>query len=186
MPELDAVFVGDPAPLWASLGFTIDDDGCVRASGVRFVLGAESSSIGGFRAAGDTPIEDEHPHPNGVVALDHVVLTTPDLGRTIADLEGQGHELRRTRDTGTDARPMRQAFFKAGPVVLEVVGPRTSTGDGPTRFWGLAWTVADLDATAAYLGERLRPPKTAVQPGRRIATLDRAAGSTVPMAFMSR
>jgi hypothetical protein len=49
----------------------------------------------------------------------------------------------------------------------------------------LAFTVAELDATARFLGERMRPPKEAVQPGRRIATLDRSAGSTVAMAFMS-
>ena len=45
--------------------------------------------------------------------------------------------------------------------------------------------MADLDATARYLGDRLHPAKGAVQPGRRIATLDRGAGSTVAMAFMS-
>ncbi|MBV9662995.1 MAG: glyoxalase, partial [Actinobacteria bacterium] len=59
------------------------------------------------------------------------------------------------------------------------------TGDGPARFYGLAFTVADLDATAAYLGDRLRPAKDAVQPGRRIATLDKSAGSSVAIAFMS-
>jgi hypothetical protein len=70
-------------------------------------------------------------------------------------------------------------------VILEVVGPPQPTEDGPARFFGLAWTVADLDATAAYLGDRLHPAKEAVQKGRRIATLDRTAGSTVAHAFMS-
>jgi len=81
---------------------------------------------------------------------------------------------------------MRQAFFRLGPVILEVVGPlEGSMGDRPPRFFGLAFTVEDLDATAAFFGERLRPSKDAVQAGRRIATLDKAAGSTVAMAFMS-
>jgi hypothetical protein len=54
------------------------------------------------------------------------------------------------------------------------------------RFWGLAMTVADIDACAALLGDRLGPVKDAVQPGRRIATLrHEACGLTVPIAFMS-
>lgn len=80
---------------------------------------------------------------------------------------------------------MRQAFFRLGEIVLEVVGPREPAGEGAPRFFGLAWTVRDLDETAASLAERLHPPKDAVQPGRRIATLDKAAGSSVAMAFMS-
>ena len=80
---------------------------------------------------------------------------------------------------------MVQVFFRLGEVVLEVVGGPQPSGDGPARFFGLAFTVADLDATARYLGDRLHPAKGAVQPGRRIATLDRGAGSTVAMAFMS-
>jgi hypothetical protein len=72
-----------------------------------------------------------------------------------------------------------------GETIAEVVGPPSGSSPGPARFYGLAFTVADLDATALFLGERLRPAKDAVQPGRRIATLDRAVGSTVPLAFMS-
>lgn len=184
MPELDAVFVADPPPSWAELGFVVDGD-TVVVSGVRFVLGAAGKGLTDW-AFGDGEARKTPSHPNGVVALDHLVVTTPDLDRTIAEFEAAGHDLRRVRDTGTDERPMRQAFFKAGEVVLEVVGPRMARGDGPMTLWGLSWTVADLEATAAFLGTRLRPSKPAVQPGRRIATLDRAAGSSVPMAFMSR
>ena len=80
---------------------------------------------------------------------------------------------------------MSQSFFKTGDIVIEVVGEPNGADPGPSRFWGLTYTVADLEATATLLGDRLRPIQNAVQPGRRIATLDRSAGSTVPMAFMS-
>jgi hypothetical protein len=73
-------------------------------------------------------------------------------------------------------------------VIVEVIGapePAEGTAGRPAGFFGLAFTVTDLDATAAWLGPRLHPAKDAVQPGRRIATLDRAAGSTVAIAFMS-
>ena len=58
-------------------------------------------------------------------------------------------------------------------------------GDGE-RLWGLSPTVADLEACARLLGDRLGPIKEATQPGRRIATLRHGAcGLTVPIAFMS-
>ena len=120
-------------------------------------------------------------HPNGVVAIDHVVVTSPDLARTTSALQAVGMEPRRTRDHGA----MRQIFFRLGPVILELVGPPAPGGDGPARFWGIAFTVADLDATARFLGDRLGRVKDAVQPGRRIASLRKEAGLTVPMAFMS-
>ena len=120
-------------------------------------------------------------HPNGVVAIDHVVVTSPDPARTTSALQAVGLEPRRTRDHGA----MRQTFFRLGPVILELVGPPAPDGDGPARFWGIAFTVADLDATARYLGDRLGRVKDAVQPGRRIASLRKEAGLAVPMAFMS-
>jgi len=45
-------------------------------------------------------------------------------------------------------------------------------------------TVDDIDATVALLGELLRPAKGAVQAGRRIATVDKSAGSGVAIAFL--
>lgn len=200
MAELAALLVGDPPDVWADLGFVVDD-GAVHVSGVRHVLGGEKKgirdwSIRGLGADADgidgaafgLPAADARPtpdHPNGVFALDHLVVFSPDLGRTIGALEAAGLDLRRTRDTGTYGAPMQQAFFKLGEVILELVGPKEPSGDGPIRFYGLAWTVRDLDETAAYLGDRLKPAKDAVQPGRRIATLASSGGSTVPHAFMS-
>lgn len=192
--------VADPAEAWSDLGFAVSDGVCVVGE-VSFVLGAEGGrglrgwSIGpvdGMGACEPAPsgassgaASASTGHPNGVVALDHVVITTPDHDRTLKALDAAGYDLRRVRETDTYGTPMRQGFFKHGSVVLEVIGPAEPNGDKPARLWGLAFTVADLDATAAFLGERLHPAKDAVQPGRRIATLDKMAGSTVPLAFMS-
>jgi hypothetical protein len=126
-------------------------------------------------------------HPNGCVAIDHVVVRTPDLDRTTAALEVAGVQPRRTREAGTgpDGVAHLQRFFRLGEVILELVGPAEPSGDGPARFWGLAYTVADLDTTAAYLAGLVTEPRTAVQPGRRIAALRREAGLSVPTAFLS-
>jgi hypothetical protein len=128
-------------------------------------------------------------HANGVNGLDHLVVATPDLDRTVAALTGAGLDLRRTRDAGPGSGPdgarRMQAFFRLGGTILEVVGIEGAHGGGQATFWGLAFTVDDLDATATFLGDRLGPARDAVQPGRRIATLRRDAGSSVAMAFMS-
>jgi hypothetical protein len=81
---------------------------------------------------------------------------------------------------------MQQVFFRAGEVILELVGPVEPKGDGPAGFYGIAVNVADLDATKATLGDRVTDPKDAVQPGRRIATLKtRDLGIATAIAFMS-
>jgi hypothetical protein len=185
--------------VWADIGFAVDG-GSSWVSGAEHRLGAEGRRICGWRLRGAStsaidglPVADgparpklAQTHPNGVIELDHVVVFTPDHARTLKAIEAAGLDLRRIRDADNYEVPMRQGFFKLGPVILEVIGPVEPTGDGPARFFGLAFTVADLDATAAYLGDRLRPSKDAVQEGRRIATLDKNAGSAVAIAFMSK
>ena len=81
---------------------------------------------------------------------------------------------------------LQQVFFRAGEVILEMVGPVEPNGDGPAGFYGLAVNVDDLDATKAHLGDRCTDPKDAVQPGRRIATLKtRDLGIATAIAFMT-
>ena len=211
MALLTALDIDEESSVWRDLGFEVSDT-AVWVSGVAHRLAASptapdgptplagpsvrSWSLWGVTAPSgprdvdglptvvvDDPAEDPGApaHPNGVTGLDHLVVSTPDLDRTLAALDGIGLQLLRVRETPS----VRQGFYRLGPVILEVVGGAQPSGDGPARFLGLAWTCADLDATAAWLGSRLHPAKDAVQEGRRIATLDKAAGSRVSMAFMS-
>jgi len=194
---LSALHIGDPASLWAELGFHLDGD-VAWVDEIACWLGARENGLCSWTLQGaeglhELPLGDQPPvardrapvHQNGVVAIDHVVVATPDLARTVAAFEAAGVELRRIRDAGTDDRPVRQAFFRLGRTVAEVVAQGHRAGSGPASFYGIAFTVRDIEETAAFLGPRLRPAKAAVQSGRHIATLDRSAGSTVPMAFMS-
>lgn len=118
-------------------------------------------------AAAATPAE----HPNGVTAIDHVVLLSPDLDRTVQALTAIGVAPRRERDGELGGRSIRQIFFRLGEVIVEVVGSPGTTSQAPSTLWGITYVVADIDATAAYLGDRTGPIKDAVQPGRRITTL---------------
>src|SRR5688500_18151992 len=119
-------------------------------------------------------------HANGVTEIDHVVMLTPHLDRTIGELEEQGIELRRIREGETGMGTYRQAFFRVGRPILEVV-----EADEPVRFWGITFTVADIDAAAALLGEKRGGVKDAVQPARRIATVRKEAGLGLPVALIS-
>jgi hypothetical protein len=184
---------------WRELGFTVDADGVCAVDGVAIRLGRpgrrisawsllgtpDDTDIDGLRTSMPPPPRDAASHPNGTTAIDHLVAMTPDPARTVAALETHGIEARRTRHTDQYGPPFTQTFFRIGRPILEVIGPEEPAGSEPARFYGIAFTVRDLDATAAMLGDRLGAVKDAVQPGRRIATLRREAGAGVPLAFMS-
>lgn len=206
-PTVDELTVADAPGAWAALGFAVDGDTCVLG-GVRVrlagpaagkglagwsVRGLKSTELDGLPTAssGREPPADSPTHPNGVAGLDHVVAITPQLERTVGALQAAGLDLRRIREEPTPAGAPRQAFFRLGPTILELVQEPPEAierGGGihrPAFFWGLALLAPDLDATAAGLGERVGDIREAVQPGRRIATLCRAAGLSVPVALIT-
>jgi hypothetical protein len=206
-PTIDALTVGDRPEAWSALGFEVDGDTCVvgdvrvRLAGADggkglsgwSLRGVEDADLDGLATtASERPPPSEAPsHANGVTALDHVVAITPALDRTVAALRGGGLDLRRIREEPTPAGGPRQAFFRLGASILEVVQEppeaieRAGGNDRPAFFWGLAFLAPDLDATVAELGDRVGDVRAAVQPGRRIATLRRAAGLSLPVALMT-
>src|SRR4051794_2231603 len=200
---VDELVIADPPELWEELGFRVEADACqigtVRVrldsrAGKRIVSwslrGAGHDQLDGLatQLSSGEARDAAEPHPNGVTAIDHVVAFSPDLDRTVAALKAAGLDLRRIREEPTPAGAPRQAFFRLGEVILECVQlPDSPDLDASrsARLWGLAVRTADMDTTAAYLGDRLGEPRPAVQDGRTIATLRRDAGSTVPLAFMT-
>ena len=206
-PTIDEVVVADEPGSWERAGFSVDDDGSCRVGSVRIrLVGRERGkrildwSLRDADRAGilddgidglATRVSLEPPcapaaHPNGVYALDHIVLITPNQQRTVAALEGAGMVARRTRETDTYGAPFLQTFFRAAEVIVELIGPEEPSDDGPARFFGLAYSVDDLDAAKASLGDGLGEPKAAVQPGRRIATLrHKTFDISVATAFMT-
>ncbi len=203
---LDELVVADAAEAWRACGFAVEGDACIVGEvRIRFapeegrrglsgwsLRGLESVELDGLPTTrSERPAPEVAPeHPNGIAALDHVVAISSDLDRTVAVLEAAGLDLRRVREEPTPAGAPRQAFFALGPAILEVVQePAEATeqagGDRPAFFWGLAFVASDLDATVAYLGDRAGEARDAVQPGRRIATLRRSAGLSLPLALMT-
>lgn len=201
-PTIDELRVADAPARWQALGFAVDADLC-RVGGVRIRLAGTDAGKGivGWSVRDvptadldglPTAISEEPPdvpgeHPNGCERIDHVVIFTPDLERTIASLAEAGIGVRRVRDAGAPESPARQGFFRLGEVILEAVEHEGSRArpDAPATFWGLVFVVPDLDLLAQLLGNRLGSIRDAVQPGRRIATLRREAGLSVPVAFIT-
>jgi hypothetical protein len=170
------IVLGDPPEAWEALGFTVQD-GVIALGDERLHLTGRGGGIlevqaPGVSAADGLPLRagEAHgaaavDHANGASVVDHVVVLTGSLQRTVAALQGAGLDFRRELPG--------MAFFKLGSYILEVV----ERGGDPARFWGLVVVVPDPGAVPGA-----GPVKDAVQPGRRIATVD---GLGTALAFMS-
>ncbi len=205
---IDELTLADAPERWGALGFELDGER-LRLGNVSLRLAGEGTGRGivgwSLRGIASTELDglvtdrSRQPppapapaHPNGVAAIDHVVAMTPALDRTLQALQAAGLDLRRIREQPTPAGAPRQAFFRLGSEILEVVqepeqviAAREDGAARGARLWGLAFVAPDLDRTVAALGEHCGPAREAVQPGRRIATVRRSAGLAVPVALMS-
>ncbi|WP_029117641.1 glyoxalase [Mycobacterium sp. URHB0044] len=197
--------VADPVDAWTRAGFSVGSDAVCRVGGVGIrLLGDGRAGIVGWslrglpsgRALDDldgipTRTSDGNnaipaTHANGVTAIDHVVLLSPDLGRTVEAMAAIGVHPRREREAELGGQPIRQVFFRFGDVIVEVVGSPVTASDGPSTLWGITYVVDDIDATASFFGDRTTPVKDAVQPGRRITTLHhQELGMSVRSAMIS-
>jgi hypothetical protein len=206
-PTIDELVVADEPDRWTAHGFSVADGCCLvgtvrlrligRAGGggivawsLRAISSVELDGLATTRSEAPTRVAAAV-HPNGVVALDHIVAMSPTLDRTVPALQAAGLKLRRIREQPTPAGAPRQAFFRLGEEILEVVqepdrvAAEGAQGDRPARLWGLAFTVEDLDNAVKRFGADAGAVHPAVQAGRQIATLRRSAGLAVPVALMS-
>jgi hypothetical protein len=172
------IVLGDPPEAWERLGFTVED-GVIALGAERLHLSGRGGGILEVTAPGVTADPDGLPlreapaepaagaaHPNGAFAVDHVVVLTGSLARTVGALQDAGLDLRRELPG--------MAFLRLGSYILEVV----ERGGDPPRFWGLVVVVPDPGNVPGA-----GPVKDAVQPGRRIATV---GGLGTELAVMSR
>jgi hypothetical protein len=200
-PRIDWIVIGGPIEPWTQLGLVAQDNRIALAGTGIEVAGDGPPGMLGWAASGladgvddvdgvptfasPTPPPTRVDHPLGARMLDHVVVNTDDLLRTCDAVSvAFGAPLKRVRELGA----IRQGFHRVGPsrtdsLIVEVV----ERPDAPAgaALWGLVVIVDDLDGACASLGEVTGPPKDAVQPGRRIATVRREAGLGVPVALMS-
>lgn len=198
--QLRTVVLGDTAESWRAAGFDVSGAGTLSlgattilldGSGGGFVswlLDGVGADVDGLPTSAAPATPGPAVHPNGITSIDHVVVRSGDVDRTVAALEAAGLEVRGGRSTTSYGAPMRQVFFWAGDVIVELVGPDEGepTTDELTSIFGLALVSPDLDATGRALGELLGAARDAVQPGRLIAGLrGKEVGISLPLAVMT-
>ncbi|MBX7450717.1 VOC family protein [Mycolicibacterium sp. 3033] len=188
--RIDTLMVADPPSAWADAGFTVDADKTCRIGTVGIELVGRDSGFGivgwslgelpphtgddvdGIPTVGsDVAPSAAAVHRNGVTAIDHVVLMSPDLDRTVSALGRLGVHPRRQRDAQVGERAIRQIFYRFGESIVEVVGSPATPNPGPSTLWGITYVVSDIDEAARFFGDRTSTVRAAVQPGRRITTL---------------
>ena len=144
----------------------------IRAAGLQFVLttgraGAAPPAIGTEAAA--------------VVALDHVVVHTPNPDRALG-LYGAKLGLDLRLDRANEKWGARQLFFRCGESVFEVgASLKAPVSDAPDSFGGLAWRVADPDAVQARLaaaGFDVSEVRAGRKPGTKVFTVRDAPAGT--------
>ena len=198
-PRLTGIEIGADRESWSSAGFSVVD-GFVDVAGVRIELTAAPAGVVALRfddlpedvgALDGIPLEIGEPgpsteHPNGAIAIDQVVVATPEFERTASQLERMGLPLKREaiRPLDDDSETqVRQGFVRAGGAVIELVHtgrvPR-----GPAHVWGLGFISDRFDQALADLDGLIGPARPAIQPGRRIATFARDAGLGLPVVLL--
>lgn len=205
---LERLVVGDNPDSWRAAGFTVHGSlmrfgkvtvELVGSDGPRGVLGWKlrgiSTDIDGLVTQPDTSVEvleaipepsGVNEHTNAVFGIDHVVIETGDIERTVGAFEGAGMKERRSAVMETPAGERRQSFLWAGRVILEIIGPMSPKSEKETMIWGLALVTGNLQTTSHVLEEKLSEPRDAVQPGRKIATMKTAdLDISVPIVIMS-
>src|SRR5262249_54469293 len=134
---IDELTIADPPQAWAALGFAVEGDICVVGDvRIRLAGAGERRGLTGWSLRGVEAIDldglstissDRQPpgeapaHPNGITGPAPVAAITPALGGPAAALEAAGLDLRRIREELTPAGAPRQAFFRLGATILEVV-----------------------------------------------------------------
>ena len=178
---------GEPAA-WVRLGFALQEDGSAPVGGLRLVPGRRRAAGGGRRAGGRAArtgwrsrrrrrrSASAGEHPNGALAVDHVVAFTDDLDAR-SPLWSAGPERRcgacraaaRHADGLPPARPARARGRRRGPSARRCGGSSSwsPTSTRARASWGRCWATCGA----------------AVQPGRRIATVRPEAGVPVALAL---
>jgi catechol 2,3-dioxygenase-like lactoylglutathione lyase family enzyme len=124
---------------------------------------------------------------SAVPGLDHIVVHTPNPDRALG-LYGAKFGLDLRLDRSNEAWGARQLFFRCGETVFEVgASLKAPVSDAPDRFGGLAWRVADPEATHARIaaaGFNVSEVRQGRKPGTHVFTVRDAPGG-VPTLMLS-
>jgi len=119
-----------------------------------FVIEQPDSEV----AASDAPADHVH-------SMDHLVVTTSDPERAVANYGGRlGINL--ALDRTEEKWGVRFLFFRVGGLTLEIVHKLKDPIQGPDCLWGVTWAVKDLPAARARL-EQAGVSTSEIRTGRK-------------------
>jgi catechol 2,3-dioxygenase-like lactoylglutathione lyase family enzyme len=124
--------------------------------------------------------------PDVGVAIDHVVVRTPDLERAI-DLWRDRAGLRLALDRAFPERGLRLVFFRSGGITLEFASAHAEApSDAADRFHGVSYRVPDLAARRDRLlraGIEVSELRAGMRPGTSVVTV-RSGTAGVPTLLL--
>ncbi len=132
-------------------------------------LSLESDTSLGALVTNASPLADE----DIVQSVDHVVLYTNDADRCVQTFGEQGLGLRLALDKHVPEWGGRMLFFREGKLTLEIIQPNDEF-EGDDYFWGIAYQVANIDATVSRLqsqGVSTSAVRDGRKPGTKVATI---------------
>lgn len=121
-----------------------------RFGGIDVVVDSPSAGSRADEAGRASSLDTASPTAGGFLAIDHVVINTPDPERAI-HLWRDALGVRLALDREFPHRGLRMLFFRSAGVTLEYVSPIGSAGTGDDQLNGVAYRVADV----ARVRERL-------------------------------
>jgi catechol 2,3-dioxygenase-like lactoylglutathione lyase family enzyme len=121
-----------------------------------------------FALERDAPLTPSHRADDGVLALDHVVIRSPDMERAAALYGARlGLDMRLDREV----RGHRLMFFRCGDTIVELAQDTSRETD---HLWGLSWRVANADGARERLagaGLDVSEVRQGMKPGTRVFTV---------------
>jgi catechol 2,3-dioxygenase-like lactoylglutathione lyase family enzyme len=119
---------------------------------------------------------------DSVLALDHVVIRSPNMERAAALYGARlGLDMRLDREV----RGHRLMFFRCGDAIVEIAHDPARDTD---LFWGLSWRVANADAARERLasaGVNVSEVRAGAKPGTRVFTV-RDGACNVPTLMIEQ
>lgn len=122
------------------------------------------------------------------VALDHLVINTPNPDRAVANYAGR-LDLRLALDRSNADWGVRLLFFRTGGLTLEVMQRLGAEEDpsGQDTIWGMTWAVENLEAAHQRLskaGLNVSDRRTGRRPGSEVFTV-RDGTLGIPTLFIA-
>jgi hypothetical protein len=187
-PFLSELTVGDSPEQWGRAGFSIDSHSIIKFRNLAIRLvgpkprGVTSWSFTptvSFPTICNIPISalsvpaqiHREPiiHANRIMSIDHVVLKHGDL--VFVENQFKSIGLLPKRQIANESKGLWYTFYRTDSTIIEVICPMQKTLDCGL-IWGITFVSEDIDATHDYLKPLTKVPWNAVQPGRRITTLN--------------